>query len=78
MRKENYTNLFKVIKNGLVNGVKVVDPIKNSNKFVSTYKTHIIRRKSTAPATDTYSPIKRTNDGNILVPPTTTEPPSFR
>lgn len=74
-KRENFNTLFKLIKNGLVNDVKLVSPTKNSNDNLGKYKTQLIKRKVVAEP-DTFTPIKQTADSYYITPPTTSEPPS--
>ena len=74
-KKENFSTLFKLIKNGLFNDVKLIAPVKNSNDNLGKYKTQLVRKKAAA-AEDTFTPIKLTADQYYITPPTTTEPPS--
>jgi hypothetical protein len=75
-KRENFSTLFKLIKNGLINDVKVIAPVANSNDNMGRYKTQLIKRKSTAPAEDVFAPIKQTADSYYINPPTNTQPPS--
>lgn len=66
---ENYTLLDPLMRNGLIAGVKVYDPIRNAGKL-AIKKTRLLQRKSTA-TTDKYPPIKSMSSGYIIIPPTT-------
>ena len=62
--------LGNLIRNGLIAGVKVYDPIRNAGKL-AIKKTRLLQRKSTA-TTDSYPPVKSMSTGYIVIPPTTT------
>jgi hypothetical protein len=66
---ENFNILDPLVRNGLIEGVKVYDPIRNAGKL-AIKKTRLLQRKSTA-TTDKYPPVKSMSTGYIVIPPTT-------
>jgi hypothetical protein len=76
-RMENFKEIKRTLFNGTVSDVKVVPATKNSDSKISLNKTQLVRRKSTAPATDAFPEVKSTNFGRSLVPPTVEDPPTF-
>ena len=69
---ENYSLLFPLIKNGLVENVKVFEPTAYTGARLTEKKSQLIQRKSTASA-DTFPVIKPMTSGYIISPPETPE-----
>ena len=67
---ENFTVIRDAIRNGLVEGVRVIPPVSHSDADISYRRTLLLQRKLDAPA-DTFVPIKGTRNRQTLVPPTT-------
>ena len=72
-RLESFKLIRNAIRNGLIANVKMIPPINRADKRISFHNTQLVQRKVGAPA-DTFVPVKGTNDGTALIPPTTTEP----
>jgi hypothetical protein len=68
LRVENYSTLFPVIKNGLVENVKVFEPTAFTGDHLVQTKTQLVQRKTTA-SPDVYVPIKAMSNGEIIEPP---------
>ena len=73
---ENYKLVFSKIRNGLVENVRVFDPINRADRRISVEKTQLQQRKADA-GEDTFPVIKAMESGFRIVPPTTTGAPSF-
>jgi hypothetical protein len=67
-RLENFNEISKAIANGLINEVKLIPPIENSDNRIVVNKTQLVQRKTTA-GVDSFKPIKATNDGRSIVSP---------
>ena len=67
-RLENFNEINRAVRNGLVNEVKLIPPISKSDNRIVINKTQLVQRKSTAGA-DTFKQIKSTNDGQNIVSP---------
>jgi len=67
-RLENFDEIDKAVSNGFVNDVKLIPPIENADTRIVINKTQLVQRKSTA-GTDTFKPIKSTNDGRDIISP---------
>ena len=67
-RLENFDEINKAVSNGFVNDVKLIPPIENADTRIVINKTQLVQRKSTA-GTDTFKPIKSTNDGRGIISP---------
>jgi hypothetical protein len=65
---ENFKEIDRAIKNGLVNEVKLIPPIRNADNRIVINKTQLVQRKTTAGA-DTFKQVKATNDGRNIVSP---------
>mgnify|MGYP003634421572 CR=1 FL=1 len=70
-RLENFTGIRDAIRNGLIEGVRVIPPVARSSNDISFRDTMLVRRKDDAPA-DAFPTIKGTRAGESVVPPTTT------
>ena len=71
---EGFSNIRKTVFNGMFSQVKVVPATKNSDTKLASRKTQLVRRKSTAPASDTFQEQKATNSGASIKPPTVSDP----
>ena len=71
---EGFSNIRKTVFNGMFNQVKVVPATKNSDTKLASRKTQLVRRKSTAPDSDTFPEQKATNSGASIKPPTVSDP----
>lgn len=69
---ENFRLIRDSIRNGIVADVKVIPPIKNADSRISFKKTLLVQKKEGA-GDDTFISVKGTNNGEALVPPTTTK-----
>jgi len=69
-RLENFISIRDAIRNGLVEGVRVIPPIARSSNDISFRNTMLVRRRAGAPA-DVFTSIKGTRDREIVVSPTT-------
>jgi len=66
---ENFRSIRDAIRNGLIEGVRVIPPVARSSNDISFSNTMLVRRKDGAPA-DVFTSIKGTRDREIVVPPT--------
>jgi hypothetical protein len=73
---ENFTTIRDAIRNGLVEGVRVIPPVSHSDADISYRRTLLLQRKLDAPD-DTFVPIKGTRNRQALIPPTTEGGASF-
>ena len=73
IKLENYHLLFPLIKNGLVENVKVFEPTGLTSPRLASTKTKLIKRKSTA-GPDTFLPIKTMASGYQIKAPTSAGP----
>jgi hypothetical protein len=67
-RTENFGEINRAVRNGLINNVKLIPPVSRSDNRIVINKTQLVQRKSTA-GTDTFKQIKATNDGQNIVSP---------
>ena len=74
---ENYKVIRDSIRNGFIEGVKVIPPIKSADNNISFRNTLLVRRKADAPE-DTFKSVKATRSRNVIVAPTTTAPASVK
>jgi len=70
-RLENFTGIRDAIRNGLIEGIRVIPPVARSSNDISFRDTLLSRRKPGAP-NDVFSSIKSTRGGEVVIPPTTT------
>ena len=75
-RTESFKTIQDSVRNGLIADVKMIPPIRRADARISFQKTQLVQRKVGAPA-DTFVSIKGTNDGQTIIPPTTTGPSTF-
>jgi len=66
----NFNSIMLEAAKGLFSNVKIIDTITNSSQRVSNSASLLFRRKPGAPDSDSYAPIKNTNSGAIVTPPT--------
>ena len=69
---ENSKLLFPLIREGLIDNIKVYPPVKRTGVQTQT-KTRIIQRRKTA-TPDKFISIKSTEAGEYIIPPDTTTP----
>tara|TARA_R100000951_G_scaffold80619_1_gene68417 strand:- start:104 stop:3079 length:2976 start_codon:yes stop_codon:yes gene_type:complete len=65
---ENFDQIYKSIRNGLINQVKLIPPVGKADNRIVVNKTQLIQRKTTA-GVDTFKQIKATNDGQNIISP---------
>ena len=70
-RLENFKSIRDSIRNGLIEGVRVIPPVARSSPDITFRDTLLSRRKPGAP-NDIFNPIKGTRGREIVIPPTTT------
>jgi len=76
-RTESFDTIQNSVRNGLIANVKMIPPIRRADKRVSFQKTQLVQRKVGVPSTDTFVSIKGTNNGQTIIPPTTTSEATF-
>jgi hypothetical protein len=69
LRLENFTLLDGLVRNGLINGIKVFPAVKDASNQLSIRKTQLLSRKASAVAADSFSPVKMMDTGFSLKPP---------
>lgn len=65
---ENFNEISKSVRNGLINDVKLIPPVSRADNRLVINKTQLVQRKTTA-GEDTFKQVKATNDGQNIISP---------
>ena len=65
---ENFNEISKSVRNGLINDVKLIPPVSRADNRLVINKTQLVQRKTTA-GVDTFKQVKATNDGQSIISP---------